>query len=132
MPEADLKNLYRRYIAAINDRQFDVLDQLIADDVQMNGVPYKRAEVVESVRGFVDAAPDWIWNIQDLFAEDDRIAARLQDTGTPVKQFLGYEPTGAALNIMEYASYRIRHGRFVEIYFLLDTAAVAAQLRGNS
>ena len=98
----------------------------------MNGVPYKRVDVVASVKAFVDAAPDWTWKIQDLFSEDDRIAARLQDTGTPVKQFLCHEPTGASLDIMEYASYRVRHGRFVEMNFLLDTAAVAAQLRGNS
>jgi predicted ester cyclase len=132
MLEDDLKSFYRRYIAALNGRQFDVVRELIADEVHMNGVLFQSVDVVASIKAIVEAVPDWTWNIEELFAQDDRIAARLQDTGTPVKQFLGHEPTGASLDIMEYASYRVRHGKFVEMYFLLDTAAVAAQLRGDT
>ncbi|MNL72803.1 SnoaL-like polyketide cyclase [compost metagenome] len=63
--------------------------------------------------------------------EDDRIAARLQDTGTPAKPFLGHAPTGVSLNVMEYGSYRVRDGYFVDMWFLIDAAAVGDQLRAK-
>jgi predicted ester cyclase len=129
MPEANLKEFYRRYIAALNARQFDVVEELVAEDVALNGVPHRRADVLTALRGIADAVPNFVWTVHDLFAEDDRIAARLQDTGTPVKEFLGHEPTGASLDIIEYGSYRVRDGQFVEMWFLMDAATVGAQLR---
>ena len=95
----------------------------------MNGVPHKRADVVASIKGFIASVPDFAWTIQDLLVADGRIAARLQGTGTPVRAFLGHEATGASINIMEYAFHRVRDGRFVEMWFLMDAATVAGQLR---
>ena len=117
MAADDLKNFYGRYIEAINSRQFDLVEQMVAEDVTMNDRPHKRADVLASLRSMVEAVPDWKWTVHELFTEDDRIAARLQDSGTPVKTFLGHEPTGAAVDIMEYASYRVREGQFVEMRY---------------
>lgn len=129
MPEIDLKNFYGRYIAAINARDFDTVGTLIADEVRVNGTACKREDVIASLKGIVDATPDFRWTVQDLFTEDHRIAARLQDTGTPVKPFLGHEPTGALLDIMEYGSYRTENGVFVDMWFLMDAATAGEQLR---
>jgi predicted ester cyclase len=132
MPETDLRDFYRRYIAAINARQFDVVAEIVADDVSINGVPHKRQDVLASLQGLADAVPDFVWNVQDLFVDGDRIAARLRDTGTPTKAFLGQEPTGASIDVMEFASYRVRDGRFTEMWFLMDAAKAAEQLRRAS
>ncbi|MET3858554.1 ester cyclase [Rhizobium sp. OAE497] len=86
---------------------------------------------MESFKVITDAVPDYRWNIQDLFVVDDRIAVRLQNTGTPIKTFMGHEPTGRSVNFMEFASYRIRDGRFAEMWFLMDEATVAKQLSGT-
>jgi predicted ester cyclase len=129
MPNADLTDFYTRYIAAINARDFEFVAGLIHEDVLMNGARHKRAEVLVSLRGIADAVPDYRWNVQELFVVDDRIAARLQNTGTPVKPFMGYPATGARVNFMEFASYRVRDGRFAEMWFLMDALAIEAQLR---
>jgi predicted ester cyclase len=76
--------------------------------------------------------PDFRWTVQDLFTENNRIAARLHDTGTPVKSFLGHEPTGATINIMEYGSYRVENGVFVDMWFLIDAATAGEQLRSRA
>ncbi len=132
MASPDLTQFYTRYIAAINAREFDFVAGLIHEDVLMNGAPHKRADVLASLRGIADAVPDYRWNVQDLFVVDDRIAARLQNTGTPVKTFMGHAATGARVNFMEFASYKIRDGRFAEMWFLMDGDAVGRQLRGGS
>lgn len=129
MPNPDLEEFYRRYIAAINGRQFDVVAELVHDDVTINGVPHKKEDVLVSLAGIANAVPDFVWTIEELFVVGDRIAARLQDRGTPTKTFLGQEATGASIDVMEYASYRVRDGRFAEMWFLMDGATAAAQLR---
>jgi|KBSSwiStaDraftv2_1062776.scaffolds.fasta_scaffold170088_1 predicted ester cyclase len=127
----DLTDFYKRYIAALNARDIKTVESMIPETVLRLGVPYPRTAVLDSFNVITDAIPDYRWNIQDLFVIDDRIAVRLQNTGTPIKPFLGHEPTGRSLNFMEFASYRIRDGRFAEMWFLMDEAAVARQLRGE-
>jgi len=130
MPDIDLEKFYRGYIGAINARHFEVVAELIHDEVTVNGVPLKRADVLAALKGIADAVPDFVWSIEDLFVVDDRIAARLQDTGTPKQKFLGHEPTGASIDFMEFGSYKVRDGRFSEMWFLMDSAMVREQLRG--
>jgi predicted ester cyclase len=129
MTRADLRDFYQRYIAAINARQFDVVAEMVHDDVSINGVPRKREDVIASLEGIARAVPDFAWNVQELFVVGDGIAARLRDTGTPTKAFLGQEATGASIDVMEFASYKLRDGRFAEMWFLLDVATAAEQLR---
>ena len=130
MASVDLEEFYRHYIDALNARQFDVVTELVHDDVLMNGKAHKREDVLASLTGIVDAVPNYVWGLQDLFVVDDRIAARLQNTGTPTKTFLGHEPTGASVNFMEFAAYRVRDRCFTEMWFLMDAQTVAEQLRG--
>ena len=129
MSNTDLKEFYGRYIAAINARDLDQVAEMLHDAVTVNGAPAKREDVLAALAGIPDAVPDFHWEVQDLYVEDDRIAARLQDSGTPTKTFLGMEPTGAAIDIIEYGSYRIRDGRFAEMWFLMDATTAGQQLQ---
>ena len=131
MSNPDLTDFYTRYIAALNARDIKTVESMLPKEVLRLGVPYPRSGVLDSFRVITDAIPDYRWNIQDLFVVDDRIAVRLQNTGTPIKPFLGHEATGRSLSFMEFASYRISGGRFAEMWFLMDEGAVARQLRGE-
>lgn len=132
MSNIDLKEFYDRYIAGFNARDFDTVAKLIADDVRVNGTAYKCKDVIASLEGIADAVPDFQWTVQDLFTDRNRIAARLHDTGTPVKPFLGHEATGGSLSIMEYGSYRVENGLFVDMWFLIDAATAGEQLRSKA
>lgn len=123
-----MRDFYHRYVAAANARDFDAIAELIHDDVTINGAAYKRADVLTSLQGLTDAVPDMAWHIEDLVIEGDRIGARLRDTGRPAKQFFGLEPTGASVEYTEFASYKVRDGRFAEMWFLMDVPTVAEQL----
>lgn len=81
----------------------------------------------------VDAVPDLHWELKELLFDGDRLAARLVNTGTPVKEWLGVEPTGVQFEIDEYAIYQVRDGRFVHMTALHDAGELLRQLsRGNA
>jgi predicted ester cyclase len=131
MTPDELARFYRRYIQAINSRDLDAVAGMVHEDVFQNGVAHKRTDVLASFRSIADACPDYHWGLQQLVVQDDVIAARLQNTGKPVKEFFGYPATGRSLNFMEFCQYRIRDGRFAEMWFLEDRVTIGKQLRGE-
>jgi predicted ester cyclase len=130
MPNEELSQFYRRYVAAANERAFPAINDMIHDDVLINGIQRKRQDALNGLVEVTDAVPDFKWGIEDLFTKDTQIAARLLNSGTPIKKWLGLEPTGASVTFTEFACYRVRDGRFAEMWFLMDVKAVADQLNG--
>lgn len=128
MSDTDLREFYLRYIDLINNREFDRLHEFVHDEAFMNGQRVSRDEVVEAFLGHTGAVPDFAWNVQDLVIEGDHIAARLVDTGTPVKEWLGLAPTGASVEFTEVAFYEVRDGRFERMWYMMDAATVQRQL----
>jgi len=128
----DLRDLYLRYVTAANARDYEAIAGLIHEDVKVNGVTSRREDVLASLKGFAEAIPDFTWNLEDLIIVDDRIAARLRNTGTPAKQWLGIEPSHTQIEITEMSNYKIRDGRFAEMWFLMDFASAAQQLRQSA
>lgn len=120
---------YHRYITALNERNFSVVATLIPDEVMVNGQPNKREDVLAGLKWLTDVVPDFVWHIEDLFIDGERIAVRLLDKGTPAKTFLGVEPTGGSIEFTEFASYRVQNGQFAQMWYLMDTAAITAQLK---
>ncbi|MBS7564749.1 ester cyclase [Mucilaginibacter sp. Bleaf8] len=125
----DLSAFYQRYIAALNERNFDLVATLVSDEVKINGQSSKPADVLAGLQWLTDIVPDYIWQIEDLFVDGERIAARLQDRGTPAKTFFGAEPTGSSIAFTEFASYRVQNSLFTEMWYLLDTASIVEQLK---
>lgn len=124
----ELREFYERYVAAANARDFETIAGLIHDDVMVNGVARKRDDVLASLASFTEIVPDFTWHIEDLAIAKDRISARLRDTGTPTTAWLGVAPTDTAIEFTELASYRVRQGRFSEMWFLMDTETAKQQL----
>lgn len=131
MSESDHHELYLRYIDAINARQFDRMHEFAHEELVFNGHQVAREDFVATMKGQMDAVRDFVWSLQDLVVEGDRAAAHLTNTGTPVKTWLGLEPTGASVKFNEYAFYRFRDGRFYEVWYLHDAQAIEQQLHGN-
>ncbi|KQO05438.1 hypothetical protein ASF06_18225 [Agreia sp. Leaf244] len=127
--EDDLKTTYLSYIEAINLRQFDRMSEFAHDRLTFNGESVTREDYVATMRGHMDAVKDFVWKLEDLVIQGDHVAARLTDTGTPVKTWLGIEPTGAEVEFTEYAFYHFRDGRFEHMWYLLDALTIEDQLK---
>ncbi|MGC4784810.1 ester cyclase [Micromonospora zamorensis] len=128
MTDSDSRDWYLRYIAALNAHELDRMDEFIADEVMLNGEPGTRDDVLADMRSIVNAVPDMHWEVQELLFDRDRIAARVVNTGTPMKEWLGVAPTGKSFEIVEYAIYKVNDGRFVQMTNLHDSADVSRQL----
>ncbi|MGW1506296.1 ester cyclase [Streptomyces sp. NPDC001220] len=128
MSENELRAFYLRYIDHLNAHKFDGMDQFINDETTLNGVPATRDDLLAVQKNDVDAVPDLHWELQELLFDGDRIAARLINTGTPVKEWLGVPATGASFEIVEFAIYQVRDGRFIHMTALHDAAKMREQL----
>ncbi len=130
MPESDLREFYLRYLAELNAHRFDRMDEFIDDRTTLNGEPATRDDLITVQQADVEAVPDLHWELRELLFDGDRLAARLVNTGTPVRPWLGVAPTGASFEITEYAIYQVRDGRFVHMTALHDADALRRQLAG--
>lgn len=129
MAEFDIHEFYRRYIADLNAHRFDRMEQFINDQVVLNGEPGTRDDVIAVQKADIDAVPDFHWEVQEFLVDGDRVAVRAINTGTPVKQWLGVAPSGASFEIVEYAIYQLRDGRFAQMTAIHDTDSAKRQLR---
>ncbi|MEU9438049.1 ester cyclase [Streptomyces sp. NPDC048252] len=128
MSDSDLRAFYLRYIEALNAHTFDGMDEFIDDRTTLNGEPASRDDLLAVQQHDVDA--DLHWELKELLFDGDRLAARLVNTGTPVKTWLGVAPTGASFEIVEYAIYQVRNGRFAHMTALHDAGELHRQLTG--
>jgi predicted ester cyclase len=130
MTTIDLRSFYLAYVDALNARAFDEMDRFVADEIAFGTAVYPRDAVAGSLASIIDAVPDFRWEVEEVLVDGDRLAARLRNSGTPVKEWNGVSPTGASFDVAEHAIYRVADGRFVEMMNLHDSAEVARQLRG--
>lgn len=128
MSNTDLRTFFQNYIDALNTHEFQRMTEFIHDELIMNGRPVTRDEVIAELEGHGAAVPDFTWRVKDLAIEDDRVAARLFNKGTPVKEWFGLTPTGATVEYAEYSFHKVRDGRFYEMNYLIDAQAVERQL----
>jgi predicted ester cyclase len=128
MSNPNLREFYDRYIAALNARDFDVMDKFIHNEVTLNGTPATRDDILEVQREEAGAVPDLHWELTNLIIDGDRLGAQLVNTGTPARAFVGVEPTGASFKVVEYAVYQVTDGRFKHMAAIHDAEAVKRQL----
>lgn len=87
---------------------------------------------VEQVRDFdskvLAAFPDISYTIDDMVAEEDKVAYRVRFTATHLGEFLGVAPTGKKVEMSYMAIFRIVAGRGVEYWTSVDMARLMRQL----
>lgn len=128
MSDTNVREFYGRYIEALNAHEFDRMDEFVHDSIVMHSEPSSRAALVAQLHSITDSVPDFHWETQELAVNGDSLAARLINTGTPTKEWLGATPTGKRIEIVEYAIYRIRDGKFLHMSAIHDAEALQNQL----
>lgn len=128
MSDTSLRDFYERYIEALNAHAFDRMDEFVHDSIVLHSEPSSRAAVVAQLHSITDAVPDFHWETQEIAINGDSLAVRLLNTGTPTKEWLGAAPTGRPIEIVEYAIYRVRDGKFLHMSAIHDAEALRKQL----
>ena len=72
--------------------------------------------------------PDFAFKIELFVADPPYVAARLRFDCAPGGVFLGLPVNGRRLTFAENVFYVFRNGRIVEVWSVIDKAAIEAQL----
>ncbi|NIZ91560.1 ester cyclase [Kineococcus rubinsiae] len=123
-----LERHYRDYLAALDDRRFEDLPAFVADELTYNEASLSAARYRALLEDDVRRIPDLSFDVQHLVVAGDHVAARLRFDCTPVETFHGFEPTGSRVVFTEHVFYRFRDDRIVQVWSLLDVAALQRQL----
>lgn len=128
MSTQTLAGVYRRYLECLNERRWDALREFVSDDVVHNGRPLGLRGYREMLEADIAAVPDLEYITELVVVQDDLVASRLMFRCTPQRSFLGFEPTGTPISFAEHVFYRFRGTKIAEVWSLIDTEAIAAQL----
>lgn len=125
----NLRDFYKTYVDAANNRDFQKIEEIVSETVLLNGKEAKRDNIIAEFKMLIDAVPDFKWVIEDIIIEDDRIAARLTDSGTPKEEtFFGRNAKNKSVVFTEFGYYKVKNGLFVEMNYLIDVPAVISQI----
>ena len=112
------KNIVRRYQEIYNSNDLDGLSEILAADLLtpkiMPGMPPGLEGAKQVHRTTLIGMPDWHTAIDDLIAEDDKVAARITMTGTHIGDFFGIPATGRRVLFTGIYIVRIAGGKIVE------------------
>lgn len=124
----DPKRIVRRFYAeAINGRDLDAIDRLLAPGFRHNGEERGRSGQRRAVEAFLDGFSDLHHEILIILAEGDLVSAHQRWTGTHDGPFMGSSPSGRKVAFTSIAILRVHGGEIAEAWDVTDIA-LAAQL----
>jgi steroid delta-isomerase-like uncharacterized protein len=126
------KALVRRFIREIfQEGRVEALDELVVPDFVRHTGPSGDTDRNE-LRGAMERVSKGLANvaftIEDMIAEEDRVAVRVTSTARQVGEFMGIPPSGRSYTIGEIHIFRIRNGKIAEHWHEADFLGMMRQL----
>lgn len=128
LAKQNVEPLYRLYNAACNAHEFDRLAEFVAQDVLVNGETQGLQAYLRGLEVWVQAFPDFRWDLQHLLVDGCWLSAHFIDTGTHAGTFLDVPATGRSVITQEFAIYRFNADRIVEVWGTVDNIGLLSQL----
>ncbi len=132
MANDQIKAIATRVVEAINQRNLDWLDELIADDAQDHAMPLDFPPTREATKAYLSqllsAFPDFRYTIEFTVSEKDKVMQRLQARGTMKGDFWGFKATGKNASWSESHISRFAGGKLVEHWAYRDQTDILQQL----
>lgn len=124
-------DIVRDYLNAFNDRDREVMSELLADDVVEHGI-HEELHGVDEILEFLDAHfqtfPDYAGTTEAMVVQDDTVVVRYTVTGTHTGEYRDVEPTGHQVEWTGVAIYRVDDDRIAEIWIEEDRLGLLEQL----
>jgi steroid delta-isomerase-like uncharacterized protein len=119
-----------RYYDALNRRDYDALDELVAPDLVHHALPGNttRDAFKQLLAGYHRGFPDLVHSVENVVTEGEQTAVRTRSCGTHMGPFLGHPPTGLRFSASAITLYRIADDRVHEIWEVFDTISMLQQL----
>ena len=126
------KAVVRSALEAYNAADWDGLDAFFDDEYvhhnnadQLSLAQFKRGAAWLRV-----GMPDFRISIDDMVAEDDKVAIRMTGRGTHLGSLFGEAPTSKQITVYGAVLYRLRAGKVVEDWESLDEGHLRRQVEG--
>ena len=126
--KADLSEVYRGYIACLNQQDWFRLDRFVDEKVSRNGQEIRLSGYREMLERDFSEIPDLHFNIQLVISDPPYLASRLLFDCTPKGMFLGLPVNGKRVSFTENVFYEFREGKIVQVWSVVDKAGIEAQL----
>jgi steroid delta-isomerase-like uncharacterized protein len=133
MTTEDNKALVRLYIEeAWNKGNVSVIDDLMSENYtrHVSGcpAPLTRESHKKRILQIHRALPDVTMTIEDMVADEDRVASRVTLRGTQRDTFMGIPATGRQVTVTGIDIARVVDGKVVEHWAEMDTLGLIKQL----
>ena len=122
-----------RFLEFINTASEKLAEELISPEAIFH-VP-GRAEPMRGPAGYLAVIgmmrggfPDIQWTLEEIIAEDDKVAARFMMRGTHHGSFFGVPPTGKTIAVQALNFYRLSGGQFIEEHGQPDLLGLLRQI----
>jgi steroid delta-isomerase-like uncharacterized protein len=127
--KALIRDLYEEW----NNRNADVLLELHAPNAKyhhpsVGSEPILFEEAIEQMKMIWDAFPDITIDIEDLFAEGNKVIVRFIARATHTKDFGGIPATGIMTEVSAMEMFHIKDNRIVEVWEISDRLGLMQQL----
>jgi steroid delta-isomerase-like uncharacterized protein len=126
------KIIARRYIEEVwSDGNIEAANAIINENFLFHG-PIREVEGIEAFKQFVTAIhstfPDINFIIEDLAAEEDKVAFRWIMTGTHNNEFMGIAATGKQFTVRGATFARLSNEKMSEAWLYWDRLGMVEQL----
>src|SRR5947207_12425136 len=132
MSTEENKKIVWRYQEIYNSNNLEALSEVVSNDLLtpkiMPGIPTGIEGAKAAHRIMLAGFPDYQTIIDDLFAEGDKVAARITMTGTQTGSFMGIPPAGKHVSFTGMYIARIADGKIVEHWGEEDGVSLLQQL----
>jgi predicted ester cyclase len=120
---SQLEELYRSYLACINERTLATdWDKFVQPQVTYKGTPLTLDIYRQNMQGVLTAIPDLFVDLHTIIADEktQRVAVRLEATGTVPSSLAGVESTGTQGKFAEHLTYQIVDGKISRAWSIAD------------
>jgi steroid delta-isomerase-like uncharacterized protein len=122
----------RWYDEVLNQGRFEVLNQLLADDIVHHGAVFVdlvgREETGSSLRALRVGFPDIQYTVDGIVAAGDTVLIRWTGRGTHTGPFLGIPPSGQSVNWSGMNAFRFNCGVVIEGWSEANGLAIMRQI----
>ena len=128
MSKSDLADIYRGYIACLNEQDWLKLGKFVDANVSHNGRKIGLSGYRSMLEKDFRDIPDLHFNIELLISDPPYVASRLAFDCSPNGQFLGLDINGKRVSFAENAIYEFWQDKIVRVWSVIDKAAIEPQL----
>jgi len=118
--EEQNKEVVRNFFAAIDKNDFGKLKELSSDDFSLKAPglpePWHLDGIFQAIKTHYASFPDWKHTIEEIIAEGDKVAVRLNQNGTHKAAYEGILPTEKNVIVPAQCLFVVVNGKVKEFW----------------